>query len=58
MIIFEPSNDYYKYWVYKTIFGNMQFERQVELKLLSYDEFRIFKDKDALIDMCRKMVYN
>ena len=48
----------YEYFEYLSWYGNMDLESQCEKHILSKNEFFQLTQKQALIDNCRKMVYN
>lgn len=48
----------YQYFEYLSWYGNMDLESQCEKHILSKNEFFKLTQKQALIDNCRKMVYN
>lgn len=47
-----------KYWLYIGLFNNLDFNLQTELRLLTYKQFCRVKNKDELIDLYRKILYN
>lgn len=54
----QKRNESSMFWKYVMLFSNLDVELQMEHKLLSYRQFKRVRNKEALIDLYKRLLYN
>ena len=54
----KQTNERFMYYLYLGLWGNLDYETQIERLPITYREFSAVPDKAGLIDLVKTMIYN
>lgn len=52
------DSDYYLYWLYRGYLCNLEYCQQLEIGIISFNEFLKIKNKEKFIAFFRDLLYN